>query len=128
MWIMVAGPYRTGAADAATRAANLGRLNEAAVALFRAGHVAIVGVNMALPMIAAAGGSEAAHEEFLSVVSLALIDRCDACLRIGGPSRGADDEVKRFEAAGRPVYRALEDVPAAQLSAGAARPAGSRSG
>jgi hypothetical protein len=110
MWIMVAGPYRAGAADPAVRSANLDRLNEAAVALFRAGHVPIISVNMALPMIAAAGGSDADYDEFMAPVSLALVDRCDACLRIGGPSRGADEEVRRFEAAGRPVYRALSDV------------------
>lgn len=92
--------------------ANLKVLNEAAVALHRAGHVPIVGVNMALPMIEAAGGSDAAYEELLAPVSLALVDRCDACLRVGGPSSGADDEVRRFEAAGRPVYRALKEVPA----------------
>jgi len=48
-------------------------------------------------------------------VSLALVERCDACLRIGGPSTGADDEVRRFESAGRPVYRSLEEVPAAKI-------------
>ena len=39
MWIMIAGPYRTGggAADPMIRAANLKVLNEAAVALHRAG-------------------------------------------------------------------------------------------
>jgi hypothetical protein len=113
MWIMVAGPYRSGTVDPVVRSANLDRLNEAAVALFRAGHVPIIGVNMALPMIAAAGGSEASYEELMAPVALALVDRCDACLRIGGPSRGADDEVRRFEAAGRPVYRALGEVPLA---------------
>ncbi len=112
MWIMISGPYRSGGADAATRAANLRRMNEAAVVLFRAGHVPIVGVNLALPMIEAAGGTEAAYDELMMPVSLALVARCDACLRIGGPSRGADDEVERFEAAGRPVYRTLEEVPA----------------
>ena len=57
MWIMVAGPYRAsgGASDPAIRAANLRILNAAAVALHRAGHVPIIGVNMALPMIEAAG-------------------------------------------------------------------------
>ena len=35
------------------------------------------------------------------------------CLRIGGPSKGADEEVVRFHAVGRPVYHVLEDVPAA---------------
>jgi len=115
MWIMIAGPYRAGggAANPAIRADNLKLLNAAAVALHRAGHVPIIGVNMALPMIEAAGGSDAAYEELMAPVSLALVDRCDACLRVGGPSTGADDEVKRFEAAGRPVYRALGDVPAA---------------
>jgi len=63
-------------------------------------------------MIAAAGGSDADYDELMAPVALALVDRCDACLRIGGPSRGADEEVRRFEAAGRPVYRALGDVPA----------------
>ena len=112
MWIMIAGPYRAGAADPAVRAANLQKLNEAAIALFRAGHVPIIGVNMALPMIEAAGGIEAAYDEIMAPVSLALVDRCDACLRIGGPSKGADDEIRRFEADGRPVYRALAEVPA----------------
>jgi hypothetical protein len=112
MWIMVAGPYKSGATDPAARAANLNKLNEAAVALFRAGHVPIIGVNSALPMIAAAGGGDSVYEEIMNPVSLSLTDRCDACLRIGGPSKGADEEVKRFEAAGRPVYRALDEVPA----------------
>ena len=110
----MAGPYKAGATDAAGWAANLKKLNQAAVALHRAGHVPIIGVNMALPMIESAGGSAAASRELMAPVSLALVDRCDACLRIGGPSTGADDEVKRFQAAGRPVYRALNEVPVAK--------------
>lgn len=39
MWIMVAGPYTSGGADAATRAGRLATLNGAALALFRMGHV-----------------------------------------------------------------------------------------
>ncbi|CAA9253632.1 MAG: hypothetical protein AVDCRST_MAG93-1862 [uncultured Chloroflexia bacterium] len=57
MWIMVSGPYSSGGADAAQRAQNLRLMNEAAVTLFRAGHVPIIGVNMALPMIEAAGAA-----------------------------------------------------------------------
>lgn len=113
MWIMIAGPYRAGATDPEARAANLRKLNEAAVALLRAGHVPIIGVNMALPMIDAAGGTVAAYEEIMAPVSLALVDRCDACLRIGGLSRGADDEVERFEATGRTVFRSLDEIPTA---------------
>jgi hypothetical protein len=61
-------------------------LNDAAVALLRAGHIPVIGVNMALPMIEAAGNSEAACHEIMMPVSLALADRCDACLPSGGRS------------------------------------------
>ena len=108
---MIAGPYKSSAPTAEAQAINLRTLNEAAVALHRAGHVPVIGVNMALPMVEAAGGTTAAYEELMAPVSLALAERCDACLRIGGPSQGADDEVRRFEAAGKAVYRALADVP-----------------
>ena len=55
MWIMVGGPYGTGAKSAAERAANLARMNQAALAVWRKGHAPIIGVNLALPIIAAAG-------------------------------------------------------------------------
>ena len=111
MWIMIAGPYSTGARTETERAANLRRLNEAALAVFRKGHVPVIGVNAALPVIAAAGASAAAQDEIMMPMSLALAERCDGCLRIGGASRGADDEVARFVAVGKPVYRSVEEVP-----------------
>jgi len=109
MWIMIAGPYTSGAADAAGRAANLRVLNAAALVLFRRGHVPIVGVNLALPLVECAGPG--GFEEIMTPLSLAASDRCEACLRIGGPSKGADDEVARFRARGLPVYFRIEDVP-----------------
>ena len=112
MWIMVSGPYTAGGADAKRRAENLRQLNEAAVALLRMGHVPVVGVNMALPMIDVAG-SPGGYDEIMMPVSLALADRCDACLRIGGPSQGADDEAERFRRRGRPIFLRLDDVPPA---------------
>ena len=112
MWIMVSGPYRSGAATAEARACNLAEMNRAALALFRAGHVPVIGVNLALPLIEAAG--EAAFDEIMMPLSLGLVERCDACLRVGGPSRGADEEAARFRALGRPVYAAIEEVPAAR--------------
>jgi hypothetical protein len=111
MWIMVSGPYTAGGADAAQRAANLRAMSVAAVSLFRAGHVPIIGVSLALPMIEAAGASS--FDEIMMPIALAAAERCDACLRIGGPSRGADDEVALFRARGKPVYLRLGDVPAA---------------
>lgn len=112
MWIMVAGPYSSGGADAARRAANLAVMNQAALAVFALGHVPVIGVNMALPLIEADGGADA-FDRIMMPVSLALADRCDACLRIGGPSAGADQEMRRFEAAGKPVFRRIEDIPPA---------------
>jgi len=114
LWIMVAGPYTSGTTDAAKRAANLRALNHAALALFRKGHIPVIGVNLALPIIEAAG-VEAFHE-ILMPLSLSLSERCDACLRIGGPSRGADEEVERFLANGRPVYYRVEDIPPPRLN------------
>jgi hypothetical protein len=111
MWIMVSGPYRSGAASAAERARNLTELNRAALALFRAGHVPVIGVSVALPLIEAAG--ESAYDEIMMPLSLSLADRCDACLRVGGPSTGADQEAARFRATGRPVYASLDEVPGA---------------
>jgi hypothetical protein len=110
MWIMIGGPYATGAQSPAERAANLRQMNEAALALFRKGHVPIIGVNMALPVMEAAGGDAAVEAEIMMPLSLALAERCDAFLRIGGPSVGADQEMARFEAAGKRVFRSVEEI------------------
>lgn len=108
MWIMVSGPYSSGARSEQDRAENLRLLNRAAVEIFRMGHVPVIGVNMALPMIEVAG--EASFGDIMMPVSLALTERCDACLRIGGPSKGADDEAECFRAGGRPVFYSVEEL------------------
>lgn len=108
MWIMVAGPYRGGARTEAERQANLDALNRAAYEVFARGHVPVIGVNMALPIIRVKGDDR--FDEIMMPVSLALADRCDACLRIGGASKGADEEVERFKAAGKPVYRHIDEI------------------
>ena len=108
LWIMVAGPYASGGASPQQRAENLRALNRAALAVLDAGHLPLVGVNMALPLVEAAGGR---YDEIMLPVSLALIERCDACLRVGGASDGADAEVARFRAAGKPVLANLAELP-----------------
>ena len=112
MWIMVGGPYGTGAKSAAERAANLARMNEAALAIWRKGHVPIIGVNLALPIAEAAGGDAAADAEIMMPLSLALAERCDAFLRIGSASVGADQEMARFVAAGKTVFRSVDEIVA----------------
>ena len=107
-WIMIAGPYSSGGADAAQRAANLRAMNEAALRIFEKGHTPIIGVNMALPIIECVG--EDRFDELMMPISLALATRCDAILRIGGPSIGADQEVERLRAAGKPVFFSVDDI------------------
>jgi hypothetical protein len=113
MWIMVSGPYTAGGADDAQRQANLDAMNRAALALLRAGHVPIIAVNAALPIIRVAG--DGGFDEIMMPLAMALIERCDACLRIPGASRGADQEEAAFRAAGKPVYDALADIPDAAV-------------
>jgi hypothetical protein len=112
MWIMISGPYRAGAKTEADRQVNLDAMNRVAYQVFRLGHVPVIGVNMALPIVQAMGTDT--FDELMMPISLALVDRCDACLRIGGFSTGADREVERFRAQGKPVYLDLDALPAAR--------------
>jgi hypothetical protein len=110
LWIMIAGPYTSDAQGAAGRAANFAAMNRAAWAVWQRGHVPVIGVNMALPVIEAAG--EAAFEAIMMPLSLALAERCDAVLRIGGPSEGADREVETIRKKGGTVFRDVAEIPA----------------
>ena len=109
MWIMIAGPYSTGAKTQADRETNLLALNRTAYQVFRKGHVPIIGVNLALPMIQAAGPQM--YDSVMMPLSLALADRCDAILRIGGCSPGADDEVERVRVRGGRIYHSVAEIP-----------------
>ncbi len=109
MWIMIAGPYSSGGAGPDERAARLRLMNEAAYAVFRKGHVPVIGVNMVLPVLDAVGVEH--YDEVMMPVSLALAERCDACLRIGGESAGADEERDRIAARGGAVFASLDEVP-----------------
>ena len=66
-------------------------------------------MNLALPIIEAAG--DETYESVMMPLSLALADRCDAVLRLGGLCRGADDEVERISARGGLVYHSPSEVP-----------------
>lgn len=115
LMILVAGPYRSGTGDDPARiAANMRAMDEAALRLFRAGHLPLAGEWLALPLAATAGSramGDAPWDEIFHPVAERLAARCDAVLRIGGPSAGADAMVAIFERAGRPVFRRVEEVP-----------------
>lgn len=111
MWVMISGPYGTGARSEQERAENLKALNRVAYEVFQRGHVPILGVNLALPMVESIGPQT--YDQLMLPLSLAAADRCDAVLRIGGASEGADKEVASFVARGLPVYRRVEELPPA---------------
>jgi hypothetical protein len=115
MLILIAGPYRSGTNDdPALMAANLSRLEAAALPLFRAGHLPLIGEWVALPLLRLAGATrpaEAAYDEILYPAAHRLLAHCEAVLRLPGPSAGADEDVRLARAWGLPVYYGLEQVP-----------------
>ncbi|MDK1375648.1 MULTISPECIES: DUF4406 domain-containing protein [unclassified Sinorhizobium] len=115
MLILIAGPYRSGTGDdPAKMAENLRRLEEPSYALFKAGHVPMIGEWVALPVWHAAGGARVGddlYEEIFHPVAGRLLALCDAVLRLPGESKGADNDVRIARERGIPVYYRLEDVP-----------------
>jgi hypothetical protein len=112
--ILVAGPYRSGTnGDPVLIKANVDAMTGVALELYRRGHLPVMGEWFALPLIerAEADGDQGAYEEMFHPVAEQVLARCDACLRIGGPSDGADRMVRRAHELGKTVYLDLEDVP-----------------
>jgi hypothetical protein len=114
--ILVAGPYRSGTNDDPDLiAANVAAMTDAALELFRRGHLPVMGEWFALPLIEAAGSSgpgDAIFDEIFHPIAERILERCDGCLRIGGASAGADRMVATAERLGKTVYRSVEEIPA----------------
>jgi hypothetical protein len=117
LMILVAGPYRSGTHDdPALIAKNVAAMTHAALQLFRAGHLPVMGEWYALPLIEHAGSSaigDSVFNEIFHPISRRLVAKCDACLRIGGPSAGADEMVSLAKQHGKAVYYSLADIPSA---------------
>jgi hypothetical protein len=113
--ILVAGPYRSGTDDDPARiAANHRTIQEACLQLFRAGHLAVNGEDLALPLAELAGSTRVGDEAFDEVfhpMGRRLVARCDGVLRLPGHSAGSDEMVAIARARGVPVWTAVEDVP-----------------
>lgn len=113
--VLVAGPYRSGTGDdPAKMAANVRAMEAYALPLFRAGHIPVVGEWLALPLVALAGSTrvgDEAFEEIFHPIAERLLERCDAVLRVGGDSQGADLMVRVAAERGLDVFRRLRDVP-----------------
>ena len=117
LMILVAGPYRSGTNDdPALIAKNVEAMTDASLALFRAGHLPVMDEWFALPLIEHAGSTgigDAVFNEVFHPISRRLVAKCDACLRIGGASVGADEMVAIARSQGKPVYVTLGEVPRA---------------
>ena len=114
--VLVAGPYRSGTGDdPALLAANVEGMNRAALEVFRAGHLPVTGEALALPLIELAGSraiGDAVFDEVFHPIARRLVGRCDAVLRVGGPSAGADEMCELAGAAGKLVVTAVDELPA----------------
>jgi hypothetical protein len=117
LMILVAGPYRSGTdGDPARIQANVDAMTATALALHRRGHLPVMGEWFALPLIeaAVADGTPLAEADEATFHPIAeqLLARCDACLRIGGASAGADRMVATARRRGKTVFMGLDEVPA----------------
>jgi hypothetical protein len=115
MMILVAGPYRSGTNDDPELIhANVKAMTDTALQLYRIGHLPVLGEWFALPLIEAAGSTQIGDDAFNEIfhpVSIQLIDHCDAILRIGGPSTGADEMVNTGLAKGKVIFHTFGDIP-----------------
>lgn len=112
--ILIAGPYRSGTdGDPILIARNLERLEEAAAPIHRLGHIPMIGEWVALPILRGMSAQDAAEGDVMYETAHRLLRHCDAVLRLPGASAGADKDVEIALERGLPVYRALEEIPAA---------------
>lgn len=115
MMILVAGPYRSGTGDDPKLiAANVEAMTEAALKVYNKGHLPVMGEWFALPLIEASGSESIGDEIFNSIfhpVAIDLIAKCDAVLRIGGPSAGADEMVLTGTKQGKTIFRDVREIP-----------------
>jgi ADP-ribose pyrophosphatase len=114
LMILIAGPYRSGTDDDPARmAANVRAMESFALPIYRAGHLPVLGEWVALPLVALAGSVEvgdAPFNEIFHPISERLLEKCDAVLRIGGASQGADLMVEVALKRGLLVFHTLEEV------------------
>jgi hypothetical protein len=106
-------------------AANVRAMEAYALPIYRAGHLPVLGEWFALPLVELAGSKkvgDAPFDEIFHPISERLLEKCDAVLRVGGASQGADLMVEIARKQGLRVFHTLEDIPGCQLT-GSGEPA-----
>jgi hypothetical protein len=113
--ILIAGPYRSGTNDDPVLIEkNVHFMHKVALEVYKKGHLPVLGEWFALPLIATAGSKQIGDEIFNQIfhpVAVDLINFCTAVLRVGGPSKGADEMIKTGEEKGKIIYHDINEIP-----------------
>ncbi|MHB1278200.1 MAG: DUF4406 domain-containing protein [Bacteroidia bacterium] len=106
MLLAIAGPYSADTEE--QRQKNLDALNEAAARVLERGHIPVIGVNAALPVV----NQTSLPDKYKAMmdISLALVDRCEGLLLLA-ESPGANRERDLILSKGLPVFYGLNEVP-----------------
>ncbi|RRB07215.1 DUF4406 domain-containing protein [Larkinella rosea] len=112
--ILVAGPYRSATNDDPRKIAdNVSLMTNVALELLEKGYLPILGEWVALPLIEAAGSQQIGDAIFTKIfhpVAIDLLSHCDAVLRVGGPSQGADEMLVQARQLGKAVFRSISEI------------------
>jgi hypothetical protein len=115
MLILVAGPYRSGTHDDPELIRkNVETMESYAMPIFRAGHIPVLGEWLALPLVHLGGSvkiGDAVFNEIFHPIATRLLEKCDAVLRVGGPSSGADEMVRIGRNLGLAIYASPDEIP-----------------
>lgn len=118
--ILIAGPYRSGTGDDPEKiSANVKLMESFALPIFNKGHIPMRGEWLALPLVKLAGSKQIGAQPFNEIfhpIAERLLDKCDAVLRVGGASQGADLMVDVARKKGLQVYFTLEEISFAEDS------------
>ena len=118
MMILIAGPYRSGTGDDPEKiSANVHLMESFALPIFKKGHIPMLGEWLALPLVKLAGSKELGDQPFNEIfhpIAERLLDKCDAVLRVGGASQGADLMVDVARKKGLRVFFNLDEIPSAE--------------
>ena len=113
--VLVAGPLRGGTGDDPDKiAANVHAMEVVALDVLRRGHLPIVGEWLSFPLMARAGSTaigDAVYDELQHSIGERIVECSDVCLRIGGPSSGADRMVAHAQRCGCLVITAVDQLP-----------------
>ncbi len=106
MIIGVAGPYSASTEE--QKQINLDAMNTAGARLLELGHIPLIGVNAALPILQKANVPD--RYQGIMDISMAVMSACDAILMLA-ESPGANKERDLALSRGLPVYYKINDIP-----------------